>query len=424
MPPPRQPTFVGYLKSFGPGIVTVLTWLSAGDVVAAATAGGNYGYALMWAFSICILVRCLFVSLIAKYQLCNVHGETVIAGLSRIHRLVAPLLFVAAMALSHAFGVYLLVGGGDAAARLLGMARPSVWAVAIAILCFWFATGARYRSMERVFMATTAVLACLFVGLALVSRPSPAEFAAGVFGFAVPEISGQFDAELVLLSLIGAIGGGLPNFIYPYFAREKGWTGPEHRRVQQYDILFSAVVLIVLDLSVWIVGAETTFRSGGEITDLDSLASTLGVQLGSAGKQLFYLGILSTIVSTIIGISRSFAQLAIDASQNWRPDTPDLASRAYTDHPWYPWIVAWATLSPLAWLIRADLDFVLLSLLVNAAQVILVPLLVLGVWYLTSSRRHMIAAHRNRLWEQGVAALLLLVGCVSTFFSARTFLNF
>ena len=244
MPSPRQHTFIGYLKSFGPGIVTVLTWLSAGDVVAAAAAGGNYGYALMWAFSICILVRCLFVSLIAKYQLCNVYGETVIAGLSRIHWVVSPLLFVATMTLSHAFGAYLLVGGGEAAARLLGLATPAVCAVAIGIVCFWLAIRAAYRSIERIFMATIAVLTLLFVGLALLSRPSPAELAAGVFGFAVPEISGRFDAELVLLSLIGAIGGGLPNLIYPYFAREKGWTGPQHRRVQQYDILFGAGVLI------------------------------------------------------------------------------------------------------------------------------------------------------------------------------------
>ena len=142
------------------------------------------------------------------------------------------------------------------------------------------------------------------------------------------------------------------------------------------------------------------------------------------GNRLFYLGILGTILSTITGISRSFAQLAIDAYQNWRRDTSELASRPCTDHPWYPWIVAWGTFSPLVWLIRADLDFVLLSLMVNGAQVILVPLLVLGVWRLTSSRRHMVAAHRNRPWEHGLAALLLSIGCVSAFFSAKSLLSF
>jgi len=65
---PIPASFGEYVRSMGPGIITVLTWLSAGDVVGAGTAGGNYGYALMWAFVLCLLIRCLFVSLIAKYQ--------------------------------------------------------------------------------------------------------------------------------------------------------------------------------------------------------------------------------------------------------------------------------------------------------------------------------------------------------------------
>ena len=62
-------TFLEYLRSFGPGLIIVLTWLGAGDVVEAGVAGGNYGYALMWIVVVALLMRFLFVSLIAKYQL-------------------------------------------------------------------------------------------------------------------------------------------------------------------------------------------------------------------------------------------------------------------------------------------------------------------------------------------------------------------
>jgi Mn2+/Fe2+ NRAMP family transporter len=72
-PIPRS--FVDYLRSFGPGLVMVLTWLGAGDVIDMATAGANHGYALMWMFVVAVLLRFLFVSLIARYQLCNQHGE-------------------------------------------------------------------------------------------------------------------------------------------------------------------------------------------------------------------------------------------------------------------------------------------------------------------------------------------------------------
>src|SRR6185436_8270386 len=93
--PPVPRTFVQYLRSLGPGLIAVLTWLGAGDVVEAGMAGGNYGYSLMWIVVVALLIRFLFVSLIAKYQLCNQHGEGVLDGLVRLNRLYAPGLFIA-----------------------------------------------------------------------------------------------------------------------------------------------------------------------------------------------------------------------------------------------------------------------------------------------------------------------------------------
>ena len=49
------------------------------------TAGANYGYSLLWVFVVAVLFRFLFVSLIARYQLCNQHGEGVLDGLARLH---------------------------------------------------------------------------------------------------------------------------------------------------------------------------------------------------------------------------------------------------------------------------------------------------------------------------------------------------
>src|SRR5688500_3565883 len=94
-PIPR--TFGEYFRSFGPGIVIVLTWLGAGDVVDMGTAGANYGYSLLWVFVVAVVMRFLFVSLIARYQLCNQHHEGVLDGLVRLHRAYAPILFVAAV---------------------------------------------------------------------------------------------------------------------------------------------------------------------------------------------------------------------------------------------------------------------------------------------------------------------------------------
>ena len=101
---PIPHTFVEYLRSFGPGLVVVLTWLGAGDIVDMGIAGGNYGYSLMWVLVLAVIMRFFFVSLIAKYQLCNQHGEGVLDGLVRLHRGFGPLLLAAAGGMGHRYG--------------------------------------------------------------------------------------------------------------------------------------------------------------------------------------------------------------------------------------------------------------------------------------------------------------------------------
>ena len=73
--PPVPSSFLEYIKAFGPGIVITLTWLGAGDVVDMGVAGAKYGYSLMWVLVAALMFRFIFVSLIARYQLCNQHGE-------------------------------------------------------------------------------------------------------------------------------------------------------------------------------------------------------------------------------------------------------------------------------------------------------------------------------------------------------------
>ena len=60
-------TFWEYLRSFGPGIVVVLTWLGAGDIVGAGVAGGNYGYRLMWVLVLSVMVASAMLQCTLRY---------------------------------------------------------------------------------------------------------------------------------------------------------------------------------------------------------------------------------------------------------------------------------------------------------------------------------------------------------------------
>ena len=161
-------SFTDYVRSMGPGIVVVLTWLGAGDLVEAATAGGNYGYALMWSFVLALSFRYLFVSIISKYQLFNPHQETVIAGLIRVHPLYAPFIFISGLIIAHGVGVYLLVGVAEICVILSGIGNLRLWAIVVSIVAFVNVFQYIYRRIEILLLILAAMLTLSLLGLAAV----------------------------------------------------------------------------------------------------------------------------------------------------------------------------------------------------------------------------------------------------------------
>ena len=62
------------------------------------------------------------------------------------------------------------------------------------------------------------------------------------------------------------------NLAYPYLLELKGWRGPEHRRVQMYDLLLAVVVMIILNLAVWTLGAELVHGRGEPVEGLSIIS--------------------------------------------------------------------------------------------------------------------------------------------------------
>ena len=229
-PIPR--TFLEYLRSFGPGLIVVLTWLGAGDIVEMGVSGGNYGYSLMWVLVLAIVMRFLFVSLIAKYQLCNPHGEGVLDGLVRVHPLYAPALLTAAVVMGHFYGSYMTIGIGESLKGITGVGEVWMWAVAANSVALLLVFKPAYGRVEVVFKVLLALLAISFIGTAIWVGPDPAGIIQGLFRAEVPEQAGKYAAGLIAVGMIGAVGGSLMNLVYPYFIEAKGWRGPAYRPIR------------------------------------------------------------------------------------------------------------------------------------------------------------------------------------------------
>ena len=412
--PPVPRSFVEYIRSFGPGIVIVLTWLGAGDVVDMATAGANYGYSLLWVFVVAILFRFLFVSLIVRYQLCNQHREGVLDGLARLHPWYAPILFFAALVMGHVYGSYMTRGVGEVCRAVFGGGAIWQWAVLCNGIAYYLVFRPSFRRLEQIFFFFLAVLSVSFLGSAIWVGFDPAEVARGLVRMEMPGKHGAYDPSQVALAMIGAVGGSLMNLVYPYFLDAKGWRGPQYRRVQFYDFLLGVLAMLVLNLSIWVLGAELLYPDR-HIQQLEDLPNLLSTVLGEPGRLLFYAGIFSAIYTSIIGHAAGLGRLGTHAWLRWRAGSGPIGSD-YRHHPCYRWIAFSCLVTPLVWTLPGMPGFVSLTLAANSAQVILLPLLAGGLWWITASARLIGPEHRNRWWENIIMGTLFVL---ATYFAFR-----
>jgi Mn2+/Fe2+ NRAMP family transporter len=418
--PPVPRTFGEYLRSLGPGLIAVLTWLGAGDVVEAGVSGGNYGYALMWIVVVALLMRFLFVSLIAKYQLCNQHGEGVLDGLIRLHRGYAPGLLIACVVMGHVYGAFMAVGVGETWAKMTGVGHTWQWAVGWTAVALAIAFRPVYRALDIVFKLLLALLSVSFVGGALWVGPSLGGIARGTLAFALPPQTGPFDSLLLAIGMIGAVGGSIMNLAYPTFIEQKGWRGPRYRRVQMYDFFLAVLVMIVLDLAVWTLGAELVHRSGRTIHDLDSLTALLGDVLGAGGRVLFHLGVFAAVFTSVVGHAVGLGSIGTHGYLRWRAGLAAPLPADLRGHRVYRRLVLWVLLSPLPWTLPGMPDFVTLTLLGNSLQVVLIPFIAGGLWWITASGRYIGVAHRNRWWENAVMAFVFALALWGAYGSVRS----
>ena len=420
-------SFGGYLRSFGPGLVVVLTWLGAGDIVEMATAGADHGYSLMWVLFVAVAMRWVMVSVIARYQLCNPRGEHLLDGLCRLNRAYAPLLLLAAIVFGHLYGSYMTRGIGEAFRNMTGVGTIWQWAIFWNSLALILVFRPAFQRVETLFKCFLVLLSVAFLGTAVRVGFNPIGIAHGLVSFEMPEQQGQFGPLLVAAGMIGAVGGSLMNLVYPYFLESKGWRGPGFRRVQTYDFLLAMAVMLILDLAIWTLGAETLHKNGGTIATMDDLPWLLGTLLGRAGELLFYAGIFAAVFTSLVGHALGLGLLASHAWLRCRlphsaiqdhsldPDaqkalpaaSSSLTTADFRNLPLYRVVATWCLVSPLVWTLPGMPDFVSLTLVVNALQVVLLPLIAGGLWVLSSRPYDIGPEYTNRWWEHVVLASLL-----------------
>ncbi len=403
-------TFYQYLKSMGPGIIVALAWLGTGDLVDSAIAGGSYGYSLMWAIVIALFIRFIFVSIIAKYQLCNPYEESVISGLKRLHPWLPYFIIIVALFFGHFYMSYMIKGIGETTLKLINFGETWMWSIFwVAIATFLIFKG-NYKRIEILFFLLLIILSASLISVALWNGPNVKLAIKGIILFDIPKDQGPYGSLLIITALIGTVGGSIANLLYPYFIQQKGWKGPKFRKVQFYDLAFGTLVLVIINLSIWTIGAEVLHPRGIHIKSLDDLAKLLSITLGNLGGPIFYLGVFAALFTSIIGLTVGFGYLVFDATKVIASKKPIKAVQFDTSNSkLYKIVIFWCLYSPLVYVLPNMPNFIFLTILASAATVIVLPVLCGSLWYITSSKSFIGEKFKNRFFENIILFLLFIL---------------
>ncbi|MCY8233395.1 Nramp family divalent metal transporter [Priestia endophytica] len=394
----RQSFLTEFAKTFGPGILAVLTWLGAGDLVTSSVAGASYGYSLMWILALSLLLRFLIVNVIARFQLCNNENLSLLEGYGRIHPFFAYFLLVYALIMGHLFNSYMIKGAGEVLSTLLHINQPFLGSVIVVVLILLLIGRNIYNTIENVMKIILGLLTVAFLVLAVQSSPDFGEIVKGTVGFSIPSDAGLHGAFLLAVSIVGAVAGSISNFVHPYFLKEKGWTKPKHLKIQRNDLLFAIGVCIVINLAIWIIGAGILKPKGIEVETIDDLGAALQMQLGQIGWLIFYLGVFGVLFASIVGKSTGYPRLITDAYYVINKKRKEKYNGKYNKDPLFKWIMLFVLVTPIIWSIPGMPGFITLTLLVNALNVVGFPVIAIGMLVL-SNNKSLMGKYRNNWFE-------------------------
>ncbi len=269
----------------GPGLVVAATGIGAGDLVATLVAGSRFGYALLWAAVLGVIIKIFLVEGAGRYSLAT--GKTIFEGWRTVGRwttwyfgpyiLIWGLVYGAAAMSSSALPLAALFPGVDL--KVFAIACGLVGAVVV-----WFG---RYSAFEKIIAVFVGLMFVTVVGAAIVTVPNVPALLTGLVP-TIPE-----GGLVVALSIAGGVGGTITLAAYGYWLREKGWVAPRWMKVMRIDNSVAYVMSGILVLSMLVVGAELLYSADIALADgeggLVQLADVLGERYGAFMTWFFLL---------------------------------------------------------------------------------------------------------------------------------------
>ena len=302
-----------YATMIGPGYLQSAMTLGGGTATTALFTGAVFGYSLLWAAPVGMLLGVIMLAAVAHQTLSTgmrpLEAMRVYAGKPfALFWAIGALLSSVIWHFSHyALASAVVVDMTEA----LGFPGLPPIAAGLMILTWAIALSFLYGSSYRLVRIYERILKYIVWGVILsfalvVARTGvedPGALLRGFLSFEIPaDRNGVAAATLIASTFAAAVGVNMV-FLYPYSLLARGWTR-EYRGLARMDLLVGTFLPYVVAASLISIAAANTIHldasyDGTRLSPVEA-AQTLGAVIGpQSGRLVFGLGILGMALSSM-----------------------------------------------------------------------------------------------------------------------------
>jgi Mn2+/Fe2+ NRAMP family transporter len=400
-------------KIIGPGLVVAATGVGAADMVATLVAGSRYGYQLLWAVVLGVILKIVLVEGAGRYTLST--GKTIFEGWRSLGRWTTWYFGPYIIIWGFVYGATAMSSAAMPLAALFPVLSLKTWAVLTGLAGFAMVWLGHYALFEKITAALVGLMFITVVGLAVIAAPNIPDMFRGLVPM-MPQ-----GGVLYTLALAGGIGGTITLAAYGYWLREKGWYTPKWMRVMRIDNTMAYVITGVFVISMLIVGAEVVRAAGVSISAGDKglldLSEVLNERYGVVVGTGFLVGFWAASFSSVIGVWNGVSLMFADFWGNIR-GLPSGHPDTRIGGKYFRFYVIWLTFPPMIlFLLERPIALILAYGVLGS---LFMPFMAVTLLGLLNGRR-VPQAWANRLHSNimlGICALLFIVLGVQQLVSA------
>ena len=391
-------------RVIGPGIVVAATGVGAADMVATLVAGSRYGYDLLWAVVLGVVLKIILVEGAGRYTLAT--GKTIFEGWRTVGRWTTWYFGPYIVIWGFVYGATAMSSAALPLAALFPAVDLKVWAVLMGLTGFTMVWFGRYALFEKITAVLVGLMFLTVVGLAVIPVPNVPAMLAGL----VPVI--PRGGVIYTLALAGGVGGTITLAAYGYWLREKGWYTPKWMKVMRIDNTVAYVLTGIFVVSMLIVGAEVVRSAGVGLSAGDEglldLSAVLNERYGTVVGTAFLVGFWAASFSSILGVWNGVSLMFADFWANVR-GLPSGHPSTRVGGRYFRFYMLWLTFPPMV-LLFLDRP-VGLILAYGVLGSLFMPFLAVTLLVLLNGRRAPKAWSNSPLRNVllGITALLFLV---------------